>query len=272
MRKKTGIGLAVSAAGMLCFASTTTAAVAPYFEDFDDGASELQFYKYTPTDSTWTHEDGKLKHSSINPGSGAQQFAGALTKVTGLAAPTSWKVEATVSISNLETSWPASVATVGLAGMAKNTNVGQWNSDSLYYAGEWVLAGDNVRSLRIRYGRGNNSQGAYIGSGVVTFPEDVQLDTEYTLALIGTYDTEGNLTLSFSVSDGVNEAVATMTEPIAADQVMTGEYFGIRAYNDNYRKLEASWDNLSVTVVPEPVSLSLVGLVGATVLARRRRA
>ena len=97
---------------------------------------------------------------------------------------------------------------------------------------------------------------------------------KYTLTLEGTYS-GGTLTLTGTLldTDTLNSITVSGTDTTPS----TGTYFGYRvsAYtaigSGDDSSITADFDNFSVEGVPEPTSLSLLGMSAAVVALRRRR-
>src|SRR5690606_31635510 len=96
---------------------------------------------------------------------------------------------------------------------------------------------------------------------------DIEIGSPLTFRLEGTYNELGHLTLSFTISDGT--ATTTPVTLIDTDP-LGGDYFGyrIRQVNGDDYSIGVNLDNFSI--VPEPASLSLLGLGGLAMLRRRR--
>ncbi|MEM6855307.1 MAG: PEP-CTERM sorting domain-containing protein [Planctomycetota bacterium] len=96
-------------------------------------------------------------------------------------------------------------------------------------------------------------------------------DTLYTMTSTATYLANGDIDVDFTVTGGgVNIAYSTSLDvPDGGGTVEGGTYNGIyfRNFNDD---AEIIFDNYSLSIVPEPTSLALIG-TGALILAARRR-
>lgn len=259
----------VAAAVLVGAAAPALAVPIPYFEDFDDAAEGLTESKSHSAASTWTLAGGAYQHTLAAPGTGIAQYAGAVVFGNELAKPNDFVVQVTFNVSDVSGS--SGAARVGLVGLAKSsTELGQYTSNSLYYAVDLVVgggAGDNVNGLTIKQGRASNTQ---LALASVTLPS-FSLNTNYTMTFIGDYNEAGDLTLTAKVGD------VTVTAPtiLAADVIDPGggRYFGIRDFVSNGRNLTVTYDDLSITnVVPEPAAAALMGLGSLFVVSRRRSA
>lgn len=271
--------LAAGMASALAFGASSAASAAvtaPFSEDFDDGAApDFSNFRYrSETASTWTLTGGAYHHESETPGTGQQQFATAVVQANNLDAPSNFLIHVTAHVTDVSSTSTNSIAKIGLIGLAKNANGGQWNNDSLYYAGEVVVGGSDanqaVGDLHIRRGRGNNSAQTLVTD--ISVPS-FSIDDPIEMTLAGIYDTDGNLELTFTVSQtsGTITTSASISTVIAAADVYTGKYFGIRDYTDNNRNLAVTYDNFTLSnVVPEPASLALIGLGGLLAMKRRQ--
>lgn len=96
-------------------------------------------------------------------------------------------------------------------------------------------------------------------------------DTLYTMTSTATYLANGDIDVDFTVTGGgVNIAYSTSLDvPDGGGTVEGGTYNGIYFRNFN-ADAEIIFDNYSLSIVPEPTSLALIG-TGVLFLAARRR-
>lgn len=103
------------------------------------------------------------------------------------------------------------------------------------------------------------------------------LNTAYTLSVSGTYLTgvdAGKLKMDYSLTSG---ATTIATGSVTDANPLAGEYYGLRQraknFGDGTISQTTSFDQVDLTYsqVPEPGTLSLMGMAGLYLLRRRRR-
>ena len=136
--------------------------------------------------------------------------------------------------------------------------------------GEYILVDFSSRSLLRIINIGGPGNGSLVNTSQNTSGDGVTFaeNQSFTLSVDGTYDAVGNLSLSASVTDGVNTSTLT-----ASDLVLGGNYdgagFGLRSrFGAGGGEVTAAYDSFSV--VPEPASFALLGLGGFCLMTRRR--
>ncbi len=101
----------------------------------------------------------------------------------------------------------------------------------------------------------------------------IQTGVTYTLRLTGTYS-GGSLSMSLGLFDAAGTTQIGTSATATDATPLTGSNFGIRNRNSSNSSgtssLNATFDNFSVTNIPEP-STALLGTLGALALLRRRR-
>jgi len=160
---------------------------------------------------------------------------------------------------------------------------------------------------------GSVSSGALVleyraADGVTPITEvNVGVDTNFTLALIDTYDGSNGAYRMYNVD--ANGGVSLMQSPYATDGGAGGGFFGVSAYSAAFDGVDIAWGDVgaqsgdvaiiglqiqggadsgtvtyasyesnyvteiqskSISVVPEPMTLSLLGLGGLALIRRRR--
>ena len=149
----------------------------------------------------------------------------------------------------------ASNSWIGLFGASGNRNGSGAKSNNFYQAsnGDNVLdAGDVTPDTAI----GGTARDSSSGSRTITFRVEKTSATDLSLQLI-------------SGSVNHTDTLAIASAPTTSfDALAVSMNFGHSTHDR-----EASFDNIAVTMVPEPSMLSLVAIVGiATMMMRRRRA
>ncbi len=245
----------------LSLGAHATAILLPAEFDFGTGAGQVD----VTDDSDWTI-------TIANEGNANGQFntlANSLQMTVG--SQNDWSnVRATVA-TDLSV---ASLSSFSMSTTLTLTNLGNNNNDRYGF----TFFGDGNTSLTAlvqpRLGRirfmdgfaGDFSENLGIVSGL-SFNEGAT----YTLSLLGSFNIDGELDLTFSVDEvGGDELSGEISRTITTAQLgdfATGSEFGLAG---RIRQNEdAQFSNLSI--IPEP-STALFGLVGVLALLRRRRA
>ncbi|HTS19547.1 MAG TPA: hypothetical protein VMP11_18370 [Verrucomicrobiae bacterium] len=154
--------------------------------------------------------------------------------------------------------------TVGLGALSPVQQLFYYNGQT-WIRGYFNIGGDNASPytnglVGIAFEANN------YGSNMVFAPFPVLPTTNvtYTMTLTGNYDGVGNLTMSFTVTDGTNTTKVT-AQPLPASIVPTGNQFGLYDYywDGNAPGLIVDlWDNYSITTPPtvpygQPASIAL---------------
>ncbi|HTS19551.1 MAG TPA: PEP-CTERM sorting domain-containing protein [Verrucomicrobiae bacterium] len=140
-----------------------------------------------------------------------------------------------------------------------------FNGDT-WYAGQFSASGN---SLEIDGEFGNNYSTKLVSA---PFAGTFTPNTSYHLTLAGNYDASGDLTLAFTVSDGVPADTTTVSDSIAAASVLQGSNFGYLDQAWVQASGSVQYNNYDLEVVPEPTTLALVGIgLVLGLVARRRR-
>lgn len=162
----------------------------------------------------------------------------------------------------------AGLVALGSSGFG-GTDALHGTSDHPFYWASLVLAHDGTPSITtgdIILQRADGTETKRVVANVLD-TIDIEIGSPLTFRLEGTYNELGHLTLSFTISDGT--ATTTPVTLIDTDP-LGGDYFGyrIRQVNGDDYSIGVNLDNFSI--VPEPASLSLLGLGGLAMLRRRR--
>lgn len=104
--------------------------------------------------------------------------------------------------------------------------------------------------------------------------DSLSLSTTYALTLTLTRATETSMAITFSLSGGDLDEVATASYTDTSGIVTSFDSFGFSYWgNSGAGFSEATFSNIQVTVVPEPstVAMAVIGTLGAAGVAWRRR-
>lgn len=168
--------------------------------------------------------------------------------------------------------------TYGLAALATDAGFSTAGGNG-YYLADWMGSANSVDAGRLRL--------LALGSGGLTGVTNGDTDgananassvvngKTYILRLTGAYAIDGTLSLTLAMfeSDGVTQIGAAATGQSSTTTPLTGTYFGLRNRSGSLssgQTMSASYDDFTVTAVPEPASLALVAF-GVTVMLKRRK-
>jgi len=247
------LSLGVLGAGL---SSTCHAALTPYFNDFSTSVGDF----VEQTDPRWALDSGKY----VNSYSGTDIQSSALVQLTDLGGSSLSANDFVMSTSFIVNNTPTTSTTYGFAALGVDSNSTD-ASGGYYLADVGFTTGGLIRIFRIN----TNAQlaSAPLASPLVT-------GTEYTLTLLGDYQPNGDLQMTFSILGGaLNQSVSAT---VLQANVLTGNWFGYRNRSTGTNAvMDASFDNFSVTnPIPEPGSIGALGmlaLAGGCVLYRWRK-
>jgi hypothetical protein len=134
----------------------------------------------------------------------------------------------------------------------------------------WAGGAENAITISL-YGNGTlqiRDQSLFDGTGAETifYADNYFTNNGYkSLSIVTSAFASGSQTLSFYLDN-----TAILTDYTRAAGFTSDNYIGFQAYR-NPGATQSVFDNLSVTVVPEPSSIALLGLGGLALMAVRRR-
>ncbi len=134
----------------------------------------------------------------------------------------------------------------------------------------WAGGAENAITISL-YGNGTlqiRDQSLFDGAGAETifYADNYFTNNGYkSLSIVTSAFASGSQTLSFYLDN-----TAILTDYTRAAGFTSDNYIGFQAYR-NPGATQSVFDNLSVTVVPEPSSIALLGLGGLALMAVRRR-
>lgn len=239
------------------------AVVAPHSNDFTSSAAELTL---STAGGGWTLNtagSGTLSHSGTNlPASTVYTAAVEVTNLGG-ANTTDFTISGQYSAS-------AGLGNFSYAGLAALGSTDAL-STNYYLARQHVSATSN--QLRIAKVVGGN-----LSTLVQVNAETLALNFNevHELTLSGHYiDTDSNSTLDALeltvVLKNLNDGTMWTTSVVDTSP-LTGSYFGLRDQNANTgADLAVSWDLLSISAIPEPMSLGLLAVGAAMILSSGRK-
>lgn len=245
-------------AAVCCFSPLLSAAVIPYEDDFQTTA-------VGSNPAGWTTQ-GTGTWSVVNKTDSSEQV---YQVVSGQNSSTA----SSLRLENIDTDLGGFMLTstftitdslsvvgnqyIGFAAYGSNASLG-----SLYIAD---IRGNGVIRL-ISNGSGSAS---YEAGDKTDLGTALAEGVTYTMVLTGVYAEDG-LRLNFSVTDGINTAIASGfdTNP------RTGEYFGLRLNSNAADTFTVQFDSFAATQIPEPGTVGLaMGAIalGGLLLRLRRR-
>lgn len=250
------MGLATVCWGSPGLSRTAHAALMPYFNDFSSSVADFT----EQTDARWTLNNGKY----VNSYTGTDSQSSAMVQLTNLGGSSLTANDWTMSTSFIVNNTPTTASTYGFAALGVDSNSTD-ATGGYYLADVGFTSGGLIRLFRIN----TNAQlaSAPLASPLVT-------GTEYTLTLVGDYQANGDLLMTFSILGGaLNQSVSAT---VLQANVLTGDWFGYRnrATGTNMT-INASFDNFSVTSpIPEPGTTAALGMFllgGGYAFYRRRK-
>lgn len=251
---------------------TPQAAVIPYTNDFSGSGSNVAFPNQTVSaNSTWSVTGGSYVYSSTNT---SWPVGNASLPLTNMGT-SPFVVETQFTVSSLG-SFNANGITVGLGLFGSDAAFTGLASANSYYLADWTLATTSTgvtpgqfRLIALGDGSGYTSTSTVID----TNPDAniaVTLGATYTMRLEGSYSGT-TLNMTFSLLNSTGNVLGTVT---ASDtSPLTGTNFGYRNRSGlSGGAFTTSFDSYSVTPVPEPGTVALLGLgLGTALLIMRRR-
>lgn len=241
----------ISCAGLAAMLSPVTplsAATVPYSTEFTSSSDVSDWRTFgTSTTASWSVSGGYYVASSGN---------------------NSGTFVSTIPLTNF--------ATTELSGFTVTTNFSIPDGSTGSYIGLAALGNDSLGNalladfsasgtLRIGY----FSSGTYSSLTLASSGDAVTLGgetTNYTATLSGTYETDGTLSLTFTLTNGIWTAIRTASvSSSVVSSTLSGQYFGLRLNNSTVNNnLTVQFDNFSVstTAIPEPSTIALLAGLG----------
>jgi hypothetical protein len=246
------------------------AAMLPYTNDFSGSGSNAAFTSET-TSAEWTVSGGVYQYSYTNTSITPSRASVQLTNAAGV----NFTMQTQFSVSSIG-SVNSNGQTLGFGLFGSEATFAGSNSSSAYYLADFQYANSitpgalRILSLGNTTGFTGTATSVDANAGVSTLA--VELNTTYTLKLIGTYaGSTLNMTLGLFDSTGTTQIGTSAT---ATDtSVLTGINFGYRNRTGlGGGTASVAFDNFSVAPIPEPTSALIVGCASVVVafVARRK--
>ena len=254
-------------AGGLTAASALAAVTAPYSNNFNSGPSSASDFVNTIQTygtGTWSVQTvggtNGVYEDDLTIGDGYDNYEtgvdNAALQVSNLMGGTNWIEAVDVTVVNQNVFQLAN----GLVALGNQEAFDRSYPGTAYYVASFESGGYfNPGLMTITYVNGNdpNTQN---GTTLIStnFPAKPTTNTTYHLTFSGSYDANANLTLTFTVSDGVHSAA--LTAPSIAptsivstvSEYLTGPYFGAQDYVANDTATEnasVQYDNYNLASV-----------------------
>lgn len=265
-QRRNAMYMTVATVLIACLATSVSAAtiVSPgssYVEDFDDGVAD----NFTVAGNN----DWNLGSYSATVGGGVYTlhsnprtdgYANSNVRVSNSDVELSGAVDAIFSVEATPTEIQAYNSEYYPA-----IRLNMFNNGTVYYQAELKL-----RTGEILIMQRDNDAGQVSTLQTGTFDSgSPSINTTYLLTFQTTYDTNGDVTLAFSVDDGT-DLTTIATGPMTPTANSNGG-FGI-FQNSNNGSTTVDYDNFTITAVPEPTVMALLGIGGLMTLRRRRSA
>ena len=265
-RARTSLGYIMALSITLGHAGNANAILltAPYADNFDADANGQNAPNFTSTNGTWVVS---------NPGGSSGTYLNTISidiaassavqvsnlgggQSTGFVESATAKTDSTGAGNSLQFFGLAALGTV--ADVSNST--GSDPNSNFYFAD--VTGAGALRIDKVVHGGAS-----VLGSG--SFAGGLISGTSYTETLTGLYS--GNsLGFTSTFSDGTTTQTISGTDN---STLLTGQFFGFRDRNATTSStLSGTWDNYSLTAVPEPNCFIIAWLAVVGLISRRRRA
>lgn len=254
-------------AGGLAATSAVAAVTAPYFNNFNNGPSSASdFVNTIQTYGTgsWSVQTvggtNGVYEDDITIGDGYNNYEtgvdNAALQVANMDGVTNWIEAVDVTVVSQDVFQLAN----GLVALGNQEAFDKSYPGTAYYVASFESGGYfDPSEMTITYVNGNDTN-TWNGFGLAStnFPAKPTTNTTYHLTFSGAYDTNANLTLTFTVTDGIHSATLT-APPIAPTSIvfsvteyLAGPYFGLQDYSANDSAIEnasVQYDNYALAPV-----------------------
>jgi len=227
-------------------------------------------------DASWTVVDGVYRNTMSSATDGTNVSSTASFSTAGVAG-NNFSISVQFKATQITNSTSTAQTTVGF-GLFSDTP--DFTSDTAagrhaYFVDYVMVAGNTATEGNLRIVRDGTLIAGTTGLADPNTSSSslaVVINTTYTLRLVGEYNAQGHLTLTWGLFDAAGTNQIGTSSTYTDETPLTGEYFGLRnrlAGVNGSPSYTVDFDNYAL--IPEP-STALLAIPGALVLLRRRRA
>lgn len=238
------------------------ATVIPYSNNFSGSGANVAFTNET-ADANWTVSGGAYTNS-LTTGSSAVASSASLQITNAASSSFTMAVDFTVSAANASSS-----STYGFGLFGLNSTFSGASSSLAYYLADVTFgSASQIRIVKVQTSPANVTLASQTGTAY-----KLTLGSTYSLKL-DVVASSGSVSMTFGLYDSTGTLMGSSITGTDSSSPLSGEYFGLRdRYTGTNTLHTVSYDNFSITAVPEPSTYALIGsaLIGSAAFGVRRR-